>query len=130
MAKVLGVGGIFFTCLSVEATRAWYKNVLGFDLRKSGGAEFRHIDVARKHPKSGRTIWAPFDKNDDPFSPSLSEFMVSLIVEDLDGVVVKAERAGAKQVQPRQTYEYGRFAWFMDPDGRKVELWEPIDPLL
>ncbi|MBB36022.1 MAG: glyoxalase [Hirschia sp.] len=130
MAKVLGVGGVFLSCLSVNATREWYKSVLGFDLSKNGGAEFFHTDVARQYPKTGRTIWATFDKNDSPFAPSLSEVMVSLIVEDIDGVVKRAERAGAQQVQPRQTFEYGRFAWFMDPDGRKVELWEPLEPLL
>lgn len=129
MGKVVGIGGVFMSCLSVESTRGWYKRVLGFDLTEDGGAEFAHRDVARKFPKSGRTIWATFDKNDDPFAPSLAECMISLIVDNLDQVVARAERMGAQQVQPRQAFEYGKFAWFLDPDGRKVELWEPIEPL-
>ena len=129
MGRVVGVGGVFLACMSVEATRRWYQRVLGFELNKNGGMEFHHKDVVKTYPTTSRTIWATFDKNDDPFAPSLSECMISLIVEDLDSVVRRAERAGAEQVQPRQAYEYGRFAWFMDPDGRKVELWEPLEPL-
>ena len=116
------------TCASVEATRQWYKRVFGFEINRNGSVEFKHSRMPSKMSKFARTIWAPFDKNGDPFSPSLSEFMISLIVDDIDDVVSKAEKAGAKQCSPRATFDYGRFAWFLDPDGRKVELWEPILP--
>ena len=130
MGKVIGIGGVFLACASIETTRLWYKRVLGLDVNDQGGCEFKAKGVAEAFPKSGRSIWATFDKNDDPFAPSLSEVMISLVVDDLDAVVARAEKRGAKQVQPRQFYESGKFAWFLDPDGRKVELWEPVEPLL
>ena len=127
MARVLGFGGVFFTCRDVDVTRAWYRDILGFTLNEYGGADFGHRDVAERFGEGGRMIWAPF-KDDSDYFGSASPFMVNLIVDDLDGVLDRAIEAGAREDKPRESYDYGKFGWLKDPDGRRVELWEPGKP--
>lgn len=117
MAKVLGLGGIFFKAADPAALRDWYARVLGFEVHDWGGAIF-------KHPKVGVVNWSPFAADTQYFAPSDAAFMVNLIVDDLDGVLAKAAGEG---VQPtgRQDEDMGRFAWLIDPAGVKIELWEP-----
>lgn len=128
MSNVLGVGGIFFLCEDPEATKAWYRDVLGLTANEYGGFDFRHADTARAYPSGARTVFAPFRADSDYFQPSSRDVMFNLIVGDLDAMVSRIEAAGAKLVQPVEQYDYGKFAWIMDPDGRKVELWEPVEP--
>lgn len=125
MASVIGVGGIFMACDDPEATKAWYQRVLGFAPDDHGGVSFLHGDSAEKFPEGARTIFAPFDASSDYFAPSTASFMLNLIVDDLDGVLARAAAEGVSQVQPVEDHPYGRFGWIMDPDGRKIELWQP-----
>lgn len=127
MAKVLGFGGVFFRCKDLEATRAWYRDVLGFHINDYGGADFGHADVAEKFGKAGRMVWAPFAADTDYFGGPEHSFMVNLIVDDLTAVLAHAAEKGAEPVKPREDYGYGNFGWLEDPDGRRVELWEPKD---
>lgn len=128
MAKVVGLGGLFLACKDPEITKNWYKAVTGQDQNEYGGWDFLHRDSAEAFPSGARTIFAPFDEKSDYFKPSTLPFMLNLIVDDLDGVLARCAEHGIAQIQPRESFEYGHFAWLMDPDGRKVELWQPIEP--
>lgn len=125
MGKVIGVGGVFLACADTAVTKEWYVRVLGLEPEDFGGFAFLHSDSAKAFPESARTIFAPFDAGADYFSPSKLPFMVNLIVDDLDSVLEQCESEGVVEVQPAEAHEYGRFAWIMDPDGRKIELWQP-----
>lgn len=128
MANVIGLGGLFFLCKDVEATKAWYVRVLGLTLNDYGGFDFLHADAAAKFPIGARTIFAPFSGDSDYFKPSTENTMFNLMVDDLDGMIEKITAEGEKLEGDVLNESYGRFAWIMDPDGRKVELWQPIEP--
>ncbi len=117
MAKVLGIGGIFFKTEDPKALGEWYKRVLGFPVSAWGGAKF-------VNPAGGVTVWTPFKADTDHFAPSQQPFMINLIVDDLDGVLAHAKAEGVEPLG-RQEDAYGRFAWLLDPAGIKVELWQP-----
>ncbi|PTS91289.1 MULTISPECIES: VOC family protein [unclassified Caulobacter] len=119
MARVLGLGGIFFKAADPAVVRDWYARVLGFEIHDWGGVIF-------DHPKLGVANWSPFPADTQYFEPSKSDFMINFIVDDLDGVLA---RAAAEGVEPtgRQDEDMGRFAWLMDPAGVKIELWQPAE---
>lgn len=122
MAKVLGVGGIFFKSKDPEALGKWYQEHLGVEIDPSfGGASF----AAAKMPKDGYTVWSPFSAKTDYFEPSKSNFMFNLIVDDLEGAMKQVEAGGAVLHGQEEEAEFGLFGWFSDPDGNKVELWQP-----
>jgi catechol 2,3-dioxygenase-like lactoylglutathione lyase family enzyme len=124
MARVLGLGGVFFTCADSEATKAWYARVLGMSPDEDGGLAFLHGETAAAFPQGARTVFAPFPDG-RYFAPSEAPFMLNLIVDDLDAVLARARAEGVEEVQPREAHPYGRFGWIMDPDHRKLELWQP-----
>jgi predicted enzyme related to lactoylglutathione lyase len=117
MAKVVGVGGVFVKTSDVGAWKTWYQRVLGLELKAFGGAVFPHPDI-------GVSQIAAFPADSDYFAPSPHALMINLIVDDLDGVLDRAAKAGETPLS-RQDGEYGRFAALIDPAGVKVELWEP-----
>ena len=117
MAKVLGLGGVFFKVQDPEGVRAWYAKVLGIEFDAYGGTHF-------KHPDKGVTVLTPFKADTDYFKPSTAPFMINLIVDDLDGVLAHAKAAGVEPLG-RQDADYGNFAWLLDPAGVKLELWQP-----
>lgn len=125
MGRVIGVGGVFMASADPERTKQWYARVLRFELDAQGGFSFRHGETATAFPEGARTVFAPFAADTDYFAPSTQPFMVNLIVDDLDAVLARCAAEGVAQVQPSEGYDYGRFAWIMDPDGRKLELWQP-----
>ena len=118
MAKVLGIGGVFFKAADPQAVRDWYARVLGFDVTKWGG-------VIWQHATGGQSTWSVFDADSDYFAPSSQPFMVNYIVDDLAGVLAMAKAQGVDPVGEPTDDAYGRFAWFIDPAGVKVELWQP-----
>lgn len=122
MARVLGLGGLFFKSDDPAATREWYARVLGMDIAEWGA--FFTPDAAAAHPGAG-TVFSPFTADTDYFAPSDKEFMFNLMVDDLDGVLAKAAAEGVEPVKLFPDEGNGRFAHVMDPEGRKVELWEP-----
>ncbi|MGB5078217.1 MAG: VOC family protein [Sphingorhabdus sp.] len=122
MARILGLGGLYFKSDDPAAMREWYGRVLGIPFEE-WGAIFTP-DAAATHPGAG-TVFAPFDKGTDYFAPSDKEFMFNLMVDDLDGILA---RCAEHDVHPVKTFDpepNGRFAHIMDPEGRKIELWEP-----
>jgi len=117
MAKVLGLGGVFFKAADPVAVREWYARVLGFEVHDWGGTVF-------DHPKVGAVNWSPFAADTKYFEPSDAAFMINFIVDDLDGMLARAAGEGVEPTG-RQDEEMGRFAWLLDPAGVKIELWEP-----
>ncbi|HVC27979.1 MAG TPA: VOC family protein [Gammaproteobacteria bacterium] len=123
MTKVLGIGGIFFKSHDPKKLADWYATWLSFEIDPTfGGATFQ----ASILPAKAYTVWSPITENTDYFNPSTRPFMLNLIVDDLAAALQQVAMGGATLVSEPQDLEYGRFGWFMDPDGNKVELWQPI----
>jgi predicted enzyme related to lactoylglutathione lyase len=125
MAKVVGVGGVFFKSEDPEKLGAWYREWLGVPVETPYGASFKPDTV----PRGGFTVWAPFRRETEYFNPSRRQFMFNLMVDDLDGALAQVREGGAETVGEIMEEDYGRFGWFMDPEGNKVELWEPKEGL-
>ena len=120
MARITGIGGIFFKSPDPKALAAWYRDVLGLHLEDYGAALLAYDTPG--HPP--HAVWSPFHTNTDYFGPSTREFMINFAVDDLDGMLATIKAKGVT-VLDRQDYSYGSFAWFVDPDGTKIELWQP-----
>lgn len=127
MAKVLGLGGLFFLCKDVEATRAWYTRALEISINDYGGHSFSQKAAAEAFPTGAMTIWSPFKAGSDYFKPSKENWMINFMVDDLDGMIEHLEAENIPLVGEPMIESYGKFAWIMDPDGRKIELWQPIE---
>jgi catechol 2,3-dioxygenase-like lactoylglutathione lyase family enzyme len=124
MAKVIGIGGVFFRSKDPAAARAWYQQHLGIP----PGDDVMFIWREKDQDQEQRTVWAPFDHNTDYFGPSGSGHMINYIVDDLDGMLAQLRAAGAQVDDKVEEYFYGRFGWATDPEGVRFELWEPINP--
>lgn len=123
MQKVKGIGGVFFRSSDPEGIRTWYRDALGVPAGEFG-AVFPWRE--KEDPdRFGHTVWSPFDEDTEYFDPSESDFMINFIVADLDAMLAQLRDAGAEIVGEPQEFEYGRFGWALDPEGNKIELWEP-----
>lgn len=123
MARVTGLGGFFFTSDDPDALSDWYRTHLGVPVGEHGFAfQWRDVDAP---DRVGRTVWSAFETGTDYFAPSTVSYVVNFRVDDLDGVLDRCREAGIEVVGDVETYSYGRFGWILDPEGRKVELWEP-----
>lgn len=127
MKKVTGIGGIFFKSENPEQTKSWYKEHLGIAADQYG-ANFKWLETDTK--KEGLTVWNPFPADTQHFAPSQQSFMINYRVADLEALLKELKAEGVTIVGDMQTFEYGKFAWILDPDGNKIELWEPIDSVL
>lgn len=123
MAKVIGLGGLFFKSPDPAKTRAWYTRVLGIAFDDWGGTVFDPAAAAAQ-PGAG-TVFSPFEATTGYFAPSTGDFMFNLMVDDLDAMLQHCKTEGVEPLGPVQDEFNGRFAHLLDPDGRKVELWEP-----
>ncbi len=124
MKRVTGIGGIFFKARDAHALRAWYKAHLGIDVQDWGGASFSWMAPDGKPDDCGATIWSIAPMDGDDFAPSTAPFMINYRVADLDALLAVLRAEGCN-VLDSQTSEYGKFGWVLDPEGNKVELWEP-----
>jgi len=124
MRRVTGIGGIFFHAKDPEGLRRWYRDHLGIDVQVWGGAAFPWTDDAGT-PIGGTTAWSIGDAASAPFTPGTASFMVNYRVADLKALVPILVAEGCQIVDEVQESEYGIFAWVLDPEGNKVELWEP-----
>jgi predicted enzyme related to lactoylglutathione lyase len=124
MQRVTGIGGIFFKAKDPVALRAWYKKHLGIDVQDWGGAAFRWVDAAG-NPTPGTTAWNIAPETTDYYAPSTAAFMVNYRVADLTALLAALRDEGCNLVGEPQDSEFGKFGWVMDPEGNKVELWEP-----
>ncbi|MBK9473030.1 MAG: VOC family protein [bacterium] len=125
MARITGIGGIFFKSQGDSAALAtWYQTHLGLKLEDFGGAILRWPED--KAEDKGLTVWCLAKRDSQWFSPSQSSFMVNYRVDNLGEMLDQLKAAGVEVVQGPESHENGKFAWIMDPDGNKVELWEPM----
>jgi catechol 2,3-dioxygenase-like lactoylglutathione lyase family enzyme len=120
MARVTGLGGVFYKVEDSEATARWYKETLGV------GGEWGATFPFAGDP-DGYTVLSPFKATSDYFAPSEKGFMINLRVDDLDAMIADLEAKGI-EILGRQDEEYGKFAWILDCDGIKVELWQQVGP--
>ena len=124
MAKVTGIGGVFFKSTGDHAAlAAWYKKHLGMQLEDWGGAVLRWPDD--KAEDKGVTVWHVAGRDSKWFSPSPSSFMINYRVDDLVALLEQLRASGVEVHAGPESHENGKFAWIIDPDGNKVELWEP-----
>ena len=124
MRRVTGIGGIFFKGHDPSALRTWYMEHLGIDVQEWGGAAFPWTD-ADGRPVSGTTAWNITATGSDYSAPSTSPFMVNYRVEDLRGLLVLLRAESCNVIDKGDESEFGRFGWVLDPEGNKIELWEP-----
>lgn len=124
MKRVTGIGGVFFKANDPVALRAWYQKHLGIDVLEWGGAAFRWTDADGK-PAGGTTIWSVAEASGDQFAPSAASFMVNYRVADLHALIGALRKEGCNVLDKIDESEYGKFGWVIDPEGNKVELWEP-----
>jgi catechol 2,3-dioxygenase-like lactoylglutathione lyase family enzyme len=128
MKRVTGIGGIFFKCANPDATKEWYGKHLGLPTDPYGASfEWRQLE---NPDEKGTTVWSPFAANTTYFEPSQAEFMVNYRVENLVELVAALKAEGVTVLDEIATYDYGKFVHILDPDGRKIELWEPVDEKL
>ncbi len=128
MAKVTGIGGVFFKAKDPEALKKWYVDHLGFDLEEWGGAIFHWKADQEAQSASGMTVWHLADAGGDWFEPSKSQVMINYRVDDLIELLAQLKALGVEPIKGPDEEFNGKFAWVMDPEGNKVELWEPKDP--
>lgn len=122
MARVLWVGGVFFKAKDPGPLVNWYRDVIGLELQDWGGVVFRPEAMAA-HPGAG-TVFSPFASDTTHFEPSSKDFTINLAVDDLDGILARCAEHGVEaNVLPDEPN--GRFAHLLDPEGTKIELWEP-----
>ena len=124
MKRVTGIGGIFFNARDPVTLRAWYKAHLGIDVQAWGGAAFDWTDAEGK-PTAGTTAWTINAASSNAFAPSTAPFMVNYRVADLLALVAALKNEGCNVLEKVDESEYGKFGWVIDPEGNKVELWEP-----
>ena len=123
MKRVTGIGGVFFKAKDPKALGAWYRRHLGLNVEEWGGVAFRW---AEDNPNgAGTTIWRPFNEDTSYFAPSASSFMVNFRVADLHALLAALRAEGCEVQDKVDESEYGKFGWVLDPEGNKVELWEP-----
>lgn len=119
--RITGFGGVFIKSPNRKALAAWYQEVLGIQLEPWGGALLRY-DMAGHPP---HTVWNAFPEKSDYFAPSTKGFMLNFAVDDLDAFIVRLRSKGVDILKRDDQDPSGRFAWILDPDGTKIELWEP-----
>ena len=121
--RILGIGGIFFKSANQQQMREWYAKHLG--LEDSGHGAMLPWREADNPENEQMTVWTIF-AGDSGYFPA--PFMINYIVDDMDALLDRLEKAGVQIDPKRQDESYGRFAWIYDPDGNKIELWQPLNP--
>jgi predicted enzyme related to lactoylglutathione lyase len=124
MQRVTGIGGIFFEARDPAALGAWYRDHLGLDVTDWNGAIFQW---GGEGSDAGITIWSPFAADTEYMAPSTSPFMINFRVADLDALLAALKAEGCDVVDNTLASEQGKFGWVIDPEGNKVELWEPAE---
>lgn len=122
MKRVTGIGGIFFKAKDPKALGAWYRKHLGIDVQDWGGAAFSWADESGT-PTGGTTIWSVGSGGN--FAPSTAPFMINYRVADLAALLAALRSEGCTVLEKTDDSEYGKFGWVIDPEGNKVELWQP-----
>lgn len=124
MKRVTGIGGVFFKAKDAKALTKWYHTHLGITPDEGGGSSFFWRDT-QDASRVGRTVWSVFPGDTSYFTPSASPFMINFRVDDLDRVLTHLRDEGVQVLDTLDDDPNGRFAWILDPEGNKIELWEP-----
>jgi len=124
MARVTGIGGVFFKARDAEALWAWYRRHLGLDIQPWGGVTFQWRDGPQPE-QEGATVWTIFPAHTKYFAPSDAPFMINYRVANLAQVLADLRAEGCVVDDKTEETEYGKFGWVMDPEGNRLELWEP-----
>ena len=124
MKRVTGIGGVFIKANDPTALGAWYKTHLGIDVQDWGGAAFIWTD-ASGNPIKGTTAWCIEAADAEHFAPSKSSFMINYRVDNLAALLEALRAEGCNVLEKTDDSEYGKFGWVIDPEGNKVELWQP-----
>ena len=122
MKRVTGIGGIFFEAQNPETLGAWYRDHLGLDVTDWGGAIF---NWGGPGSEKGTTIWSAFKSDTTYLEPGTASFMINFRVADLHALLAALRSEGCNVVDRTDESEQGKFGWVIDPEGNKVELWEP-----
>jgi predicted enzyme related to lactoylglutathione lyase len=125
MKRVTGLGGVFFKSPDPEALYSWYERHLGLKRESDGSAVVFPWKPIEEDQPTGMTVWSIFEQSSNYFEPTTAEFMVNYRVEDIDGLLNLLRAEGVEIDAKREDTPYGRFAWIRDPEGRRIELWEP-----
>jgi catechol 2,3-dioxygenase-like lactoylglutathione lyase family enzyme len=128
MKRVVGIGGVFFKSQDPEKLRAWYKEHLGLEFDAYGGVSFSCPDDEEQR-KNAQTIWSLFPSDTKYFAPSTAPFMINYRVENLTALLEQLKSEGVEVDERREEADYGKFGWIMDPEGNRIELWEPGVPV-
>ena len=124
MARVTAIGGVFFKARDAEALRAWYRRHLGLDIQSWGGVTFHWQDGVQPG-QEGATVWSIFPADTKYFAPSAAPFMINYRVANLARVLDELRAEGCTVDDKIEESEFGKFGWVMDPEGNRIELWEP-----
>lgn len=124
MERVTGIGGVFFRAEDPTRLGGWYRRHLGIPVNDSGYCDFRWRDEDDP-ARLGRTVWSLFPADSDYLGSGESGFMINYRVADLDGLLAALREEGVEVEDGIEEHEYGRFAWITDPEGNRIELWEP-----
>lgn len=124
MKRVTGIGGIFFHAKDPGTLRAWYKKHLGIDVQDWGGTAFSWSDD-EGNPITGTTVWSIGGADGEGFGPAKSPFMINYRVDDLAALLQALRDEGCNVLDKTDESDFGKFGWVVDPEGNKVELWEP-----
>jgi predicted enzyme related to lactoylglutathione lyase len=127
MKRVIGIGGIFFKAKDPEKLRTWYQQHLGVEFDAYGGLVFECPDDEEQR-KRAQTVWSLFPSDTKYFDPSTAPFMINYRVENLADLAAQLRSEGVEVVENTDNFDYGRFGWVMDPEGNRIELWEPVVP--
>jgi predicted enzyme related to lactoylglutathione lyase len=127
--RVTGIGGVFFKSKNPKLTKEWYSKHLGIESDKYG-SKFLWNSTNTEAEQMGTTVWSPMESDTKYYAPSEREFMINYRVENLVALLAELKTEGVEQIGEMESFEYGKFAWIMDPDGTKIELWEPANESL
>lgn len=126
MQRVTGLGGFFIKSKDPKSLAAWYEKHLGVPFNGTTYAGFKWIN--ENNPAlPGSTVFSFFGEDTKYFDPSKGSCMVNFRVKDLDSLLASLKAEGVTVDEKTESYEYGKFGWCMDPEGNKIELWEPVD---
>jgi predicted enzyme related to lactoylglutathione lyase len=126
MKRVSGIGGVFFKAKDPKALGEWYRTHLGIDVETWGGTAFRW-NTPDNPNGVGTTTWSPFAADTKYFAPSTASFMINYRVHDLHALLAVLRTEGVQVDEKVDESEYGKFGWVIDPEGNKLELWQPPD---
>ena len=126
--KVLGVGGVFFRSPDAGKLAAWYRQALGLEIEAWGTTHGTSFSPSAM-PENSFTVWSTFASDTEYFGDHRQSFMINLVVDDLDAALENVRAAGGNVIPEKEEHDFGRFGWIVDPDGNRVELWEPPEKM-